>query len=223
MQNPIETQQLPPGRLTPNPWNTNVVGPEMEMRLRASIEKYGFYKPIIVRTLSDGSLQILGGEHRWRIASAMGMATVPVVNLGMLPERDAKIIGLSDNGQYGQDDAGALSDLLKEIGRDDIAELLPYTEEDLAGMFAREASPIDLDSLGFDDGEHEDTKSLDELVRPAITHELMRFKVPVEDRERVQRLVDSVIAQQGFGAEEDSMVAAGMALVVIANAAKDHL
>lgn len=58
--------------LHPNPWNSNQVGPEMEARLAASLGELDFYKPILVRQLSDGRLQILGGEHRWRSAKGLG-------------------------------------------------------------------------------------------------------------------------------------------------------
>lgn len=222
MTRAIEIIHLAPQALTPNPWNSNQVGPEMEMRLRASVKEFGVYKPIVVRQLSDGTLQILGGEHRWRIAVSMNLATIPVVNLGPMSDKRAKTLGLADNGQYGEDDALRLADILKDIGHEDIAALLPYTEQDLAGMFA--ATSVDLDSLGFDDDDSEiaPLPSAD-AVRPTITHELMRFKVPVEDREFVQKLIDKVIGQQGLKSEQDSMVAAGMALVAICKAAKETL
>ncbi len=223
MTSRIEIEHLPPQGLSPNPWNSNRVGPEMEQRLRASIEKFGFYKPIIVREVADGSLQILGGEHRWRVACNMGLDTVPVVNLGRIGDKQAKTIGLADNGQYGEDDALKLAEILRDIGEFDVGELLPYTEADLAGMFA--ATEVDLDSLGFDDdtSPEESTKSLDDLTRQTITHELMRFKVPVEDRERVQKFIEHVINTRGLKTEEDSLVAAGMALVEIVNAAKEAM
>lgn len=216
----IEIEHLPPEALSPNPWNSNQVGPEMEKRLRASIGKFGIYKPIVCRAMDDGTLQILGGEHRWRIACNMGLETVPVVNLGAMSERQAKTLGLADNGQYGEDDGLKLAAILRDIGQEEIELLLPYTEADLAGMFA--ATEVDLDSLGFDDGELDaDTDRVDEPARPAVTHELMRFKVPVQDRERVQKLVEHVIQTRGLKSEEDSMVAAGMALVEIVNAARE--
>lgn len=192
----------------------------MEQRLRASIEEFGLYKPIIVRVAADGALEILGGEHRWRAASQMGLETVPIVNVGALDDRRAKAMGLADNGQYGEDDAGKLALILKDIGVEDVQLLLPYSSEDLAGMFA--VADVDLENLGFDD--NEDVAPLPDAgaVRPTVTHELMRFKVPVEDRERVERLIQTVIKTKGLSAEQDSMVAAGMALVEICNAAREQ-
>lgn len=222
MTSRIEIQHLPPEQLSPNPWNSNKVGPDMEKRLRASVEKFGIYKPIIARSLADGSLQILGGEHRWRVACNMGLDSVPVVNLGQLSDKQAKTLGLADNAQYGEDDGLKLAEILREIGQEEIELILPYTESDLAGMFA--ATEVDLDSLGFDEGDLDpETDKLSDATRATVTHELMRFKVPVEDRERVQKFIEHVINTRGLKSEEDSMVAAGMALVEIVNAARESM
>lgn len=217
----ISIVHVSPSLLSPNPWNSNQVGPEMEQRLRASIEEFGLYKPIIVRENVEGNLEILGGEHRWRVAASMGLEVIPIVNVGPLDDRRAKTMGLADNGQYGEDDAGKLALILKDIGIEDVQTLLPYSSEDIAGMFA--IADVDLVNLGFDDDENVPPLPDAGAARPTVTHELMRFKVPVEDRERVEKLIQSVIKSNGLNAEQDSMVAAGMALVVICNAAREHV
>lgn len=192
----------------------------MEARLEASIREFGFIKPIVVRVLKDETLQILGGEHRVRKAVQMGIASVPVVILKNIDDKRAKALGLLDNGRYGEDDALKLSAILGDVGTD-LMELMPFSEQDLAGIFA--SSSIDLDHLGFDD---DDGAGIGELPpadtpRPTITHELMRLKVPVEDRDRVEKFIQQVIKSNGLAAESDSMVAAGMALVLIINAARE--
>jgi len=220
----IDIVHVAPEQLQPNPWNSNVVGPEMEQRLDESIKKFGVYKPIICRELEDGSLQILGGQHRAASAQRQGLETVPVVNLGAMSDRKAKALGLADNGRYGEDDALRLSSILKDVGLDyEVTDFLPYSDKDLAGIFA--AGDIDLDGIGIDPADESAHTDLPEAmsVRPTITHELMRFKVPVEDRERVQALFDRVIKQQGLATEQDSLVAAGMALVAVAKAAEEVL
>lgn len=220
----IQIEYVPPSRLVPNPWNSNRVGPEMAQRLAASIEKLDIYKPIIVRQLADGALEILGGEHRWRYALDSGRESVPVVNLGVMSDKQAKTISVADNGQYGEDNALMLAQVLKDIGQEDVSSLLPYSDSDLAGMFA--ASALDLDSLGFDDeATAADGTELPDAgaVRPGATHALMRFKVPVEDHERVEKFIKHVIDTRGLKAEADSMVAAGMALVEVINAARESM
>jgi len=225
----IQIQYLPPNELQPNPWNTNKLDPAAEGKLDNSILEFedlgGLYKPIICRELPDGSLQILGGEHRTRAAARMGIAKVPVVNLGPVSDLRAKALGLADNGQYGQDDAAGLAALLEELKvEENLLSILPYSDSDLAGIFASVA--IDLDAIGMDEGDESDPglPDPDSLPpRPTITHELMRFKVPVEDRERVEKFIQKVIKDKGLKTEQDSLIAAGMALVEIVNVAKDTL
>jgi ParB family chromosome partitioning protein len=55
-----------PRLIEPNPWNTNIVSHENELKLRASIERNGMFKPVLVREISMGhcKLQSLGGWHR---------------------------------------------------------------------------------------------------------------------------------------------------------------
>jgi ParB family chromosome partitioning protein len=222
MTTKIRIVDTPIDGLQPNRWNSNQVGPEMERRLEASMQRLGCYKPIIVRELKDGSLEILGGQHRWQVAKKLGFESVPVVNLGAMSDRKAKEIGLADNGRYGEDDALKLAEIIREIGQDDVVEFLPYTNDDLAGIFAAES--IDLEDLSIPDEKID--KSLEEVVatpRATITHALMRFKVPVEDQERVEAYFKHVIQREGLSKEDDSAIAAGMALVAIVKAAKEVL
>ncbi|OAD82888.1 hypothetical protein ATN89_17555 [Comamonas thiooxydans] len=195
----------------------------MEGRLRNSLKQLNFYKPIIVRELDDGTFQILGGEHRWRAAKDLGHEQVPVICLGKIDDKQAKLIGLADNGGYGIDDVTRLNSVLQDIGMEDVAAMLPYTEDELAGMF-KAVDEIDLSKIGFD----ADVDPLDDVTpapaeRPVKLTELMRFKVPVQDREAVEKLIKKLIVARGFDKEEDSLVAAGMALVEVANAAKSNL
>ena len=197
-------------RLKANPWNTNIVTPENEAKIEASLKRFGMFRPLLVRTLSDGTLQLLAGEHRWQVAKRLGYTTVPVVNLGTLDDKTAKEIGLVDNGRYGEDDTLQLAELLKEIGGDDILTFLPYTDGELESIFA--ASSIGLDELDIPD----DDDKLPELPssKTTQTHQVMRFKVPVEDADYVQRMIESTMKNQGY-MDDDSMTNAGNALVHI--------
>lgn len=212
--------RVPPDDLRPNPWNSNVVGPEMEARLDESIRRLGFYKPVIVREIDDGVYEILGGEHRARSAVRLGLEDIPVVSVGFISDTQAKSIGVADNANYGEDDTLKLASILRDIGGN-VEDFLPYSSKDLADIFAVES--LNFDDLGIDEHDESGSSDIPSLAekRPAMTHELMRFKVPVEDREAVQKLIDRVIKSKGLGKEEDSLVAAGMALVEITNAAKE--
>lgn len=208
----IKIDNVPIGSLKPNKWNTNIVTPENEEKIEASLNRFGFFRPLIVRTLPDDTLQILGGEHRWSVARRMGYTDVPVINLGKIDERRAKEISLVDNGRYGDDDALQLADLLKELGDvDELLNFLPYSGDEIDSIFS--ASSIALDELDIPDGDDD----LPEPIAPtkaAQTHQIMRFKIPIEDSDFVQRVIENTMRSQGF-TEDDSMSNAGNALVHI--------
>jgi ParB family chromosome partitioning protein len=200
--------------LRANPWNTNTMSPDNEAKLDASIKRFGgLYKPVVVRPHADGGLEILGGEHRWESARRLGMIEVPYVNVGPVSDKVAKEIGLADNGRYGEDDTLALSRLLKELGADDVAEFLPYSEGELESILA--ASSIDIEDLDALDTE------MPELATPGVgaTHQVMRFKVPVEDVAWVTAAVARAQREQAF-TQEDSMTNAGNAFVHLMKAYK---
>lgn len=204
--------------LHPNEWNCNHVSPENEQRLRESLKRFGAFKPLIVRTIEGGGLQILGGYHRWMIARESGHEKLPVINLGMISDKQAKEVSLADNGRYGEDDTLALAEILKEIGGPDEAALfLPYGDDELTSIFA--ANSISLDEIDLTSDE--DHEPLPDLSATKVqTHQIMRFKVPVDDSEFVSKLIEQTMKAQRF-TEEDSLANAGNALVHLLKGLRD--
>lgn len=111
----ITILQVEVANLRPNTWNTNSVGAQNFEKLKGSIEKLGFFKPILARELDGGVFEILGGEHRWRAAMEQGISTVPVISVGKINDLVAKQMSLVDNERYGEDDQVALQRLIEEI------------------------------------------------------------------------------------------------------------
>lgn len=195
--------------LRPNPWNSNIVSPENEVKLDAAISRLGMFKPIICREMGKG-FEILGGQHRWESCKRLGYTEVPIVNLGKLSDNQAKEIGLADNGRWGEDDASLLSDLLNSMDIDpsELIEFLPLDIGQIDSMF--KATEVDLDSLNIDDdGETLDLTKSDTV---GATHQIMRFKVPIEDAERISATIEKIKTIQGF-TKSDSLTNAGDALV----------
>lgn len=205
---------MSPHLLKPNKWNTNIVSPENEKKIEKSIQRLGLFKPVIVRELIDGTLEILGGEHRAQAAIRLGMKEVPVTNLGNISDKKAKEISLIDNGRYGADDSLQLGLLLEELGNSsELAEFLPYSEADLNEIFSSRS--IELDMLDMDDDEDVELAA-PTVSKPIQTHQIMRFKVPYEDAPVVQAVIESIMKRQGYS-QEDSLTNAGHALVHICN------
>jgi ParB-like chromosome segregation protein Spo0J len=203
--------------LRKNTWNTNQCSPDMEARIRKSIERNGLFKPILVRQVEKHvGYEIIGGEHRWEQAVALGYVEVPVANLGYVDELHAKEIGVIDNARYGVDDTLSLAELLKEIGdSDELQEFLPYGSADIDAIFS--AVSIDLDDLELDE-DFEKTSEPEEpaLPKPSKTHTVMRFKIALADAERITALIASTRRTHDFtGADE--LTNAGDALVLLLN------
>lgn len=193
-------------KLHGNPWNPNVLDAASEAKLDASLKRLGFFKPIIARELIAGGLEIIGGHHRWESAIRIGIEKVPVINLGVIGDKEAKEIGLADNGRWGHDDAGKLADVFADLDLDEIALFLPYSENDLAAIIA--TSEIDLDDLNLDD---DDDVPLGDTKAPP-TDTIMRFKVPVRDAEAISEAIGVVVKSQGFDGS-NALTNAGDALV----------
>lgn len=186
------------------------MSPDNEAKLDESLKRFGVFKPILVRETASG-LEILGGQHRWEAAKRLGHKQVPVINLGKIDESTAKEVGLVDNGRYGVDDADQLASLLKDLGKaSELASFLPYSDKELDVIFKTEA--LDFDALDIDGDDEIELKPTEVSVGPS--HQIMRFKVPVEDAEWISSLIQKVVKTQGLS-ESDSLTNAGDALVHI--------
>lgn len=203
-------QDLPVTELRPNAWNTNHVSPENEEKIRNSILELGFFRPLIVRQVEGVSgYEILGGQHRWQVASGMGYEKLPAINVGYIDDDHAKKIGLVDNGRYGEDDTLALAELLKSLGDpEDIQSIMPYSDDQLDGIFS--ASSLSIDDLDIPEDSDEPLPQL--ATTAAQTHVILRFKIPIEDQDFVTRLIDGTATNQGF-TDDDAMMNAGNALM----------
>lgn len=201
--------------LTPPPSNPNIMTPENEAKLEASIKRFGFFRPVIVRE-RGGDLEIVGGEHRWEIARRHGMK-VPIMNLGPISDQEAREILLADNARYGVDDTLSLAEFLKEMGDvavDDLQDFLPYTEHDLTEIFS--SVDIALDDLEIS-AEFEKAEEKEEdppAVKAPKTHTIMRFKVALTDAERLTELIAKTQKHHGY-TTADELTNAGDALVHI--------
>lgn len=204
-----QTTQVHPDSLVPNPWNSNIVSPDNDAKLEESIKRYGMFKPVIVRELLDGTLQIIGGEHRAEIAQRLGLTSIPIVNLGILDDRKAKEISLVDNGRFGEDDSFKLAEILESLGDyKDLVAVMPLSIEDLDSVFTNSSIALEeLDSLALPD----DSEQLPN-EKALQTHQVMRFKVPLKDVGAVTQIIEKTIKVQGFD-DSDSMTNAGDALV----------
>ena len=103
--------------------------------IAASMERFGFYQPIVVQRSSG---YILAGNHRWKAAQALGRKTIPVVYQDVGDE-EALAILVADNrtSDLASYDDRALAELLQEIAR----------EEERGGLLGTGFDTEDVDRL----------------------------------------------------------------------------
>lgn len=207
----LNLKYIDPNELIPNPWNSNVMSLENEAKLMESMKRNDMFKPVIVRQLGDGRYQILGGEHRAKIAKKLKMQEIPVAVLNNITDQRAKEIGMADNARYGSDDSLKLSELINSLETPEIlSEILPYSEIEIDTLMS--ATKIDLDSLSELMDDDLDTEEPIEQSTPSKTHTIMRFKVSLEDADKIQDIVKGVMKSNDFTGS-DALTNAGDALV----------
>jgi len=213
-----EIQKVDPRELRKNSWNTNKMTAENEEKLRTSVRRNGLLGVVLVRELKDGSMEIVGGEHRVDIAIEDGQSTVNVQNLGKISDARAKEMMLLDNGRYGQDDPFELAGILDELaagGDVDLSTFMPFASEDMDKLLS--TTDIDLDSLDYlDEPDYTGVEVTTEKRESKVqSHQVLRFKVTMDDAAAVKRVIDKIMESRGF-TEEDSLTNAGDALVYLA-------
>lgn len=212
MNEPIispKIELLDPADLLPCPWNPNRMDPEDELKLDASLSRHGMFKPVVVRTLEDGDYEIVGGHYRRESAIRLGMTAIPVMVLGPISDERAKEIMLLDNGRYGHDDSNALAELISSMGdAGELSAFLPYDLTELEAIAA--TTRINLDDLGLDEPDAAPV----ETRKSTKTHEIMRFKLSLEDAERLRGMIKQRMKAGGF-TKADELTNAGDALVDI--------
>lgn len=112
----------------------------MFQRELASIRKFGFVQPLIVRPdpLIEGRYQIIDGEHRWRAGKSLGMEVLPCFDIGPVNDDVAKELTLVLNELHGEPDPIKLKDLLADLlerhPAPELTQTLPYSETELVKL-----------------------------------------------------------------------------------------
>lgn len=179
----MELLKSNPFDLVANPWNSNRVNRENFEKLKKSLRELGSFKPVVVRELADGRLQILGGYHRVEAAKELGFPSVPIFNVGKIDDERAKEISLVDNARYGQDDTELLSKLLDEIDTELLGEILPD-------------APVEIPDLG--DLTDKLTDDLAAATKEDDTHKFLKFRLENEKADEVEMVLGKIASDNGY-------------------------
>ncbi len=91
-------EEVPVSEIVKSPYQPRLYFDEKSIEeLATSIQTIGLGKPIIVRRLPNGKLELVGGERRWRAVQLNGSETILSVIQNM-SDSFAMILALTDNG-----------------------------------------------------------------------------------------------------------------------------
>lgn len=181
---------IPVDQMAPNPWNPNVMDDFMFEKELASIRKFGFVNPVIVREVGTDYFQIIDGEHRWKSGKQLGMDAVPSWNLGIIPDDVAKQLTIVLNETRGKSEPIKLSELLADLlstnTREALLDVLPFSKEALDGL----SGLADFDWNQFNEvpapREQTDTEWVERL-----------YRMPKEAAAVIDAAIGAVRAQEG--------------------------
>ena len=104
--------------------------------LADSIRQNGVIQPLLVRSMPDGTYQIVAGERRWRAAKMAGLTEVPVL-VRELTDLQAQQIALIENLQREN-----LNPIEEANGYKELMDKFGMTQEDVARVVGKARSSI---------------------------------------------------------------------------------
>ncbi|MBQ8930821.1 MAG: ParB/RepB/Spo0J family partition protein [Ruminiclostridium sp.] len=104
--------------------------------LADSIRQNGIIQPLLVRSLPDGTYQIVAGERRWRAAKMAGLTEVPVF-VKELTDQQTQQIALIENLQREN-----LNPVEEALGYKELIEKYDMTHEEVAKVVGKARASI---------------------------------------------------------------------------------
>lgn len=130
-------RELAVGSIRPNPFQPRTHFDPAELTdLTRSIESSGLLQPIVVRSATAGTYELIAGERRWRAVQQLGWATVPAV-LKEADDRTLLTLALVENLQRDN-----LSSIDEALGYQRLQDEFEVPQQELARMVGRDRSTV---------------------------------------------------------------------------------
>src|SRR5579871_6825551 len=139
----IQVELWPIGRLIPRITNPRTHTPQQVAQIAASIREWGWTNPILVGADND----VIAGHGRLLAARQLGMAEVPVIELGHLSEAQRRALVIADNQLAlgaGWDEEMLRMELANLQAENFDVQLLGFEDEELARLLAAQDSVVGL-------------------------------------------------------------------------------
>jgi ParB-like chromosome segregation protein Spo0J len=137
-------------RLLPHPENSNRMDAETLSKLRRHIEGTGRYEPLVVRPhpTEEHKFQVINGHHRLQVLKALGHVKARCV-IWDVDDDQTRLYLATLNRLCGEDiperRALLIGSLLESLGVDDLAGLLPESQDQIAEL--QRLARVDPDEL----------------------------------------------------------------------------
>ena len=126
------------------PWNPNVMNGDMAAHLTRSIKTFGFLVPLVVREMTNGLYETVGGAQRLTAMETLGYEEAPCVVV-TADDAQARLLSQALNRIQGEDDLGLRAELVREVLKD-------IPEEEVLGLLPESAASLKaLANLGQED------------------------------------------------------------------------
>jgi ParB family chromosome partitioning protein len=133
----MDLVQLPLERIVAPVWNPDQMDSATRERLQNSVGRFGLVVPLVVRPLSSGRFETVGGAHRLGVLRELGYQTAPCVVV-QADEIEARLLSQCLNRIAGDDDLGLKAELVREVLErlppEEVLRLLPETAASLQAM-----------------------------------------------------------------------------------------
>lgn len=130
-------RRLPIEQISPNPRNPRGIFEESALAdLANSIREKGVVQPLLVRTVSEGSFELIAGERRWRAAQLAGLDTVPVI-VREVDDKESLELAIIENVQRSD-----LNSLEEAHGYQQLIDTFNYKQKELATVIGKSRSHI---------------------------------------------------------------------------------
>lgn len=180
MAKELKIVHMPVSKVKPAPYNPRAISDAAFEGLKESIKKFGFVDPLVLNTRSG---LLVGGHQRLKAAEALGLKTVPVVQVSLSPTEEKALNATLNNPRISGFYTDALQDLLGEI------------KVDLGDAF----TALKLDEMllpeGWDAGTEKVDKTEENLDGITAT---IKINCPQEIRDEVRIYVQRKLLETAF-------------------------
>ena len=133
----MDVIDIPQDLLRPSPWNPNVMTDLMLQKLETSVIRFGIVGCMVVRSLTDGTYEVLSGNQMLKVCRELGRKAAPCVVVD-LDDAEAMLLAQALNQLHGEDDLGLKADLVRtvlaEFPESQVLAILPETAESLQAL-----------------------------------------------------------------------------------------